>query len=92
MSKPNTTTSSTWPLTSGGHDEQGEEQFLIKEINDAWRAPIQEELTGAWDYAERSKMLAKDGIAAEIIFPDGITSRTPRPLAPDWAFRPGRGA
>ena len=26
------------------------ESFLIKEINDAWRAPIAQELTGAWDY------------------------------------------
>ena len=24
--------------------------FLIKEINDAWRAPVEKELTGAWDY------------------------------------------
>ena len=50
--------------------DKAESQFLIKEINDEWRAPIKQELTGAWDYKERHKMLAKDGIAAEIIFPD----------------------
>ena len=55
--------------------DKAEQQFLIKEINDEWRAPIQQELTGAWDYKERHKMLAKDGIAAEIIFPDGITEQ-----------------
>ena len=51
---------------------KAEQSFLIKEINDEWRAPIQQQLTGAWDYTERLKMLAGDGIAAEIIFPDGI--------------------
>ena len=51
--------------------QKAEQSFLIKEINDAWRAPIQRQLTGAWDYRERVKMLAEDGIAAEIIFPDG---------------------
>ena len=30
--------------------EQAESTFLIKEINDAWRAPIAQQLTGAWDY------------------------------------------
>ena len=30
--------------------EKAESTFLIKEINDAWRAPIEQELTGAWDY------------------------------------------
>ena len=38
--------------------DKAEAQFLIKEINDAWRAPIKEALTGAWDYKQRSKMLA----------------------------------
>ena len=52
--------------------DKASESFLIKEINDEWRAPIQQELTGAWDYKERVKMLANDGIAAEIIFPDGL--------------------
>ena len=60
--------------------DKAEQQFLIKEINDAWRAPIQQELTGAWDYGERVKMLAKDGIAAEIIFPDGITEQNTPPF------------
>jgi predicted TIM-barrel fold metal-dependent hydrolase len=52
---------------------QAEATFLIKEINDEWRSGIEQELTGAWDYDERIKMLDKDGIAAEVIFPDGIT-------------------
>ena len=52
---------------------KAEEQFLIKEINDEWRSGIEKELTGAWDYDERIKMLDNEGIAAEVIFPDGIT-------------------
>jgi hypothetical protein len=50
--------------------DKAESTFLIKDINDAWRAPIQRELTGAWDYKERLNMLAGDGIAAEVIFPE----------------------
>lgn len=53
--------------------KKAEASFLIKEINDEWRKDIQQELTGAWDYTERLKMLDTDGIAAEVIFPDGIT-------------------
>ncbi len=53
--------------------KQAEASFLIKEINDEWRSGIEQELTGAWDYDERVKMLDNEGIAAEIVFPDGIT-------------------
>ncbi len=49
------------------------ESFLIKEVNDEWRKGIEERLTGAWDIKQRTMMLDEDGIAAEIIFPDGIT-------------------
>ena len=60
--------------------EQAESQFLVKEINAEWRKDIQQELTGAWDITERTKMLDSDGIAAEIIFPDGITERNTPPF------------
>ena len=53
--------------------QKASESFLIKDINDEWRKGIEQQLTGAWDYKERVKMLDADGIAAEIIFPDGIT-------------------
>ena len=53
--------------------QKASESFLIKDINDQWRVGIEQQLTGAWDYDERVKMLNADGIAAEIIFPDGIT-------------------
>ena len=68
--------------------EKSESQFLIKEINDAWRAPIEKELTGAWDYQERLNMLAGDGIAAEIIFPDGITEKNTPPFGAGLGLSP----
>ena len=53
--------------------EQAASQFLVKEINEQWRKGIEQQLTGAWDYDERVKMLDSEGIAAEVVFPDGIT-------------------
>ena len=67
---------------------KAEQSFLIKEINDEWRAPIQQQLTGAWDYTERLKMLAGDGIAAEIIFPDGITENNTPPFGAGLGLSP----
>lgn len=67
---------------------KAEESFLIKEINDAWREPIQKQLTGAWDYQERLKVLADDGIAAEVIFPDGITEMNTPPFGAGLGLSP----
>ena len=68
--------------------DKASESFLIKEINDAWREPIRSELTGAWDYKQREKMLAQDGIAAEIIFPDGITEQNTPPFGAGLGLSP----
>jgi predicted TIM-barrel fold metal-dependent hydrolase len=68
--------------------DKAEQSFLIKEINDAWRAPIRQQLTGAWDYGERLNMLAGDGIAAEIIFPDGITEQNTPPFGAGLGLSP----
>ena len=68
--------------------EKAESTFLIKEINDAWRAPIKKELAGAWDYSERLNMLATDGIAAEVIFPDGITEKNTPPFGAGLGLSP----
>lgn len=75
------------PITEQMMD-QSESMFLIKEINDAWRAPIEKELTGAWDYEERLRMLASDGIAAEVIFPDGITEKNTPPFGAGLGLSP----
>lgn len=60
--------------------KMAEKSFLIQEINDEWRKDITQELTGAWDHDERTKMLDNDGIAGEVIFPDGITEMNTPPF------------
>ncbi|MBP8925937.1 MAG: amidohydrolase [Pseudomonadales bacterium] len=57
-----------------------EKSFLIQEINDQWRSGIEQQLTGAWDHAERIRMLDADGIAGEVIFVDGITEMNTPPF------------
>ncbi|MBK7727193.1 MAG: amidohydrolase [Gammaproteobacteria bacterium] len=57
-----------------------EKSFLIQEINDQWRSGIEQQLTGAWDHAERIRMLDGDGIAGEVIFCDGITEMNTPPF------------
>ena len=68
--------------------EKASKSFLIDEINEAWRAPIRQQLTGAWDYSERLKMLAHDGIAAEILFPYGITENNTPPFGAGLGLSP----
>lgn len=57
-----------------------EESFLIQEINEEWRRGIEDQLTGAWDHDRRLEVLDNDGIAGEIIFPDGITEHNAPPF------------
>jgi predicted TIM-barrel fold metal-dependent hydrolase len=54
--------------------------FLIEDINEEWRKGREEELTGAWDHDVRNRVLDRDGIAGEIIFPDGITEMNTPPF------------
>jgi predicted TIM-barrel fold metal-dependent hydrolase len=55
-------------------------KFLVDDINTLWRKGIERELSGAWDHDERIKVLDADGIAAEVIFPDGITEMNMPPF------------
>ena len=57
-----------------------EKKFLIADINAEWRKGQETLLTGAWDHDERIKVLDGDGIAGEIIFPDGITEANTPPF------------
>jgi predicted TIM-barrel fold metal-dependent hydrolase len=56
------------------------EKFLVAEVNEQWRQGIEQQLTGAWDHEERIKVLDADGIAGEIIYPDGITEMNMPPF------------
>jgi len=54
--------------------------FLVEDINVEWRKGLEEGLRGAWDHDERGKVLTGDGIAGEVIFPDGITAMNMPPF------------
>ena len=60
--------------------EQAAKKFLVADINAEWRSGVETELTGAWDHEQRIKVLDGDGIAAEIIYPDGITEMNMPPF------------
>ena len=47
--------------------------FLVDEFNESWQRDNSELLAGAWDHDKRIEVLDADGIAVEIVFPDGIT-------------------
>ena len=55
-------------------------KFLVADINEEWRRGRDEMLSGAWDHDARVKVLDGDGIAGEIIFPDGITEMNMPPF------------
>jgi predicted TIM-barrel fold metal-dependent hydrolase len=52
---------------------QAAEKFLVADINREWRRGRERELCAAWDHEERVRVMDAEGIAAEILFPDGIT-------------------
>jgi len=53
--------------------QKAAEHFLVADINREWRRGRDEMLSGAWDHEPRVRVLDGDGIAGEVIFPDGIT-------------------
>ncbi len=60
--------------------QKATKKFLVDEINTEWRKGRERELSGAWDHDERIKVLDADGIAGEVIFPDGITEMNMPPF------------
>jgi predicted TIM-barrel fold metal-dependent hydrolase len=55
-------------------------KFLVADINAEWRSGVESELTGAWDHEQRLRVLDGDGIAGEVIYPDGITEMNMPPF------------
>ena len=45
-------------------------------------------LTGAWDHERRIEVLDADGIAGEILFPDGLTEQNSPPFGADLGLSP----
>ncbi|MEM9175492.1 MAG: amidohydrolase family protein [Myxococcota bacterium] len=60
--------------------QEAEKMFLIADINEKWREGNEYELTGAWDHEARLKVCDDDGVAAEVLFPDGITEMNSPPF------------
>lgn len=67
---------------------QAEEKFLVKEFNEQWRRGIERELQGAWDSEIRNEVIDGDGVAAEVLFPDGITERNAPPFGAGISLKP----
>ncbi|NQZ94958.1 MAG: amidohydrolase family protein [Myxococcales bacterium] len=65
-----------------------EKHFLVGDINAQWRTGNEAALTGAWDHGERIKVLDGDGIAGEVIFPDGITEMNAPPFGAGIGLSP----
>ena len=59
---------------------EASKRFLIDEINAEWREGREHALSGAWDHEERVRVLDGDGIAGEVLFPDGITEMNMPPF------------
>jgi predicted TIM-barrel fold metal-dependent hydrolase len=60
--------------------EQAARSFLVDEVNREWRKGHERELAGAWDAEVRDKVLDADGVAAEVLFPDGVTEMNAPPF------------
>jgi predicted TIM-barrel fold metal-dependent hydrolase len=65
-----------------------EKVFLIDDFNNKWRARVGDGLEGAWDGKIRNRVLDSDGVAAEVLFPDGITERNAPPFGADIGLIP----
>ena len=60
--------------------EEAARRFLVADINEEWRKGCGDRLSGAWDHDMRIQVLDNDGIAGEVIFPDGITEMNMPPF------------
>jgi predicted TIM-barrel fold metal-dependent hydrolase len=67
---------------------EAEKFFLVSDFNTRWRAENRDGLLGAWDSAARNRVLDRDGVAAELLFTDGITERNSPPFGADLGMRP----
>ncbi|MCH2172783.1 amidohydrolase [Myxococcota bacterium] len=65
-----------------------EKKFFVKEFNEKWRRGIESELQGAWDSDRRLAVIDADGVAAEVLFPDGITEMNAPPFGAGLGLKP----
>jgi predicted TIM-barrel fold metal-dependent hydrolase len=65
-----------------------EKDFLIKDFNERWREGNLGHLAAAWDSDLRTEVIDADGVAAEVLFPDGITERNAPPFGAGLGLKP----
>ena len=65
-----------------------EKAFLIKDFNEKWRSGNESKLAAAWDSDLRLEVIDEDGVAAEVLFPDGITERNAPPFGAGLGLKP----
>jgi len=68
--------------------QEREKTFLIKDYNERWRAGNVGKLSGAWDPDVRNQIIDDDGVAAEVLFPDGITEMNAPPFGAGLGLKP----
>lgn len=61
-------------------------QFLVDDINKEWRKGNEGGLSGAWDHAERNDVIDRDGVTAEVLFPDGVTEMNAPPFGAGFSM------
>lgn len=65
-----------------------EKDFLIADFNAQWRSGKDRLLEGAWDSDIRNEVIDGDGVAAEVLFPDGITEHNAPPFGAGLSLKP----
>ena len=68
--------------------ERASERFLVADINREWRKGNETALSGAWDASARDQVLDADGVAAEVLFPDGVTEMNAPPFGAGFTMSP----
>lgn len=66
--------------------EQMAKKFLVADINEEWRKGRDEDLAGAWDSDARIRVVDADGVAAEVLFPDGVTEMNAPPFGAGFSL------
>jgi predicted TIM-barrel fold metal-dependent hydrolase len=66
--------------------EDATKKFLVDGFQERWKRGIEQGLTAAWDSDERNRQLDADGIAGEVIFPDGVTEMNAPPFGAGLAL------
>jgi predicted TIM-barrel fold metal-dependent hydrolase len=68
--------------------EAAAKMFLVADINKDWRAGNEDGLHGAWDSDARDRVLDEDGVAVEVLFPDGVTEMNAPPFGAGFSMQP----